>query len=328
MRPLLPLSLVLVACAAPEAAGPPDPLAGAWPIAGRHPDGEAYDGTLRLEVTGPDLFRATWRAPNVSRGVALRVRGPDALVTGYRLRDEVGVGVYVQGERLHGVWSNGRGLGSEDVQVQSGLRPPGEPDGARTALDVAGEWTIDGWDPGADRQGPPSYRSTATVQPRDDGRCSITWLAPSESHGVGLLDGRSGLLVAAYRRAEGVGVIALSREGEGLAGPWTSDDGVGLERWRRTASYEPPMGAARAERRASPITSELTGQATPTIIIINETDAPKLVALDGQPLVTVEPGARAEVELAVGAHGLAVEGGEPMRVTVKAGSAYTLRLTP
>lgn len=87
---------------------------GLYELAGRTPDGEAYDGAVALRGGPGGSWLIVWQVGNARvAGIGLVHGG--VLAVSFEVNNNPGVAAYdVQPDgRLHGTWTTGAGLGSE-----------------------------------------------------------------------------------------------------------------------------------------------------------------------------------------------------------------------
>jgi hypothetical protein len=89
------------------------------------------------------------------------------------------------------------------------------------AQTIGGRYSVEGTNP----NGSP-YRGTATIVPRSDTTCRISWQTGPTANGICMMTGKS--LVASYAMSGGVGLMLYELQPDGsLKGVWTVADQPG-----------------------------------------------------------------------------------------------------
>ncbi len=110
--------------------------------------------------------------------------------------------------------------------------------------DLSGAWELAGWNMGADRAGPPSYRGKILAERKDKDTYVVTWEVNGKvvNRGVGIYDPRTDVFAGAYAirtregSSPGVAVWRISADGKVMDCVGTFMDKVGdvaWEEWRR-----------------------------------------------------------------------------------------------
>jgi hypothetical protein len=178
--------------------------AGAYHATGKTAGGKAYEGDVAIEPLG-QIKAVLWRLNSGDAYKGIGLETASVFGVAYGRSQPFGLVVYrVDGGRLDGRWSltvdNGKGVGREVLQGPAGLN---------------GDYAISA---GANPDGTP-YRGHVEIRPTGK-TYTLRWFTPQPADiGTGVLV--DGVLVVAYGRQPGFGVVAYQRDGDHLHGQWS-----------------------------------------------------------------------------------------------------------
>ena len=204
--PLLPLrGLAYPVRALADEAAPVKIVPGLYKASGRTPAGKAYDGEVEIAPLGK-VLAVLWRLGTGDAYKGIGLESGSVFGVAYSIDKPFGLVIYrIRGGELDGRWSlaaeNGAALGHEVLQGLAGL---------------------DGIYKIADGENPNGTSYTGAVEIKPNGKTyALRWFMPEPTEiGTGILMDQ--VLVVAYGRDPGFGVVAYRRDGNLLRGLWAA----------------------------------------------------------------------------------------------------------
>jgi hypothetical protein len=184
---------------------------GAYHAVGSTAGGKAYEGDVAIQPLG-HVKAVLWRLNTGDAYKGIGLEAGAVFGVAYSSSSAFGLVVYrVDGGRLEGRWSlaaeNGKGVGREVLQGPAGLN---------------GSYVIS---EGENPDGTP-YKGRVEIKPTGK-TYTLRWFTPQAADiGTGILV--DGILVVAYGRGPGFGVVAYQRDGDHLHGQWSGALGKDL----------------------------------------------------------------------------------------------------
>ncbi|HVJ42020.1 MAG TPA: hypothetical protein VM639_11000 [Dongiaceae bacterium] len=176
---------------------------GSYHAAGKTVGGKAYDGDVAIEPLG-HVKAVLWRLNTGDAYKGIGLEAGSVFGVAYGTSKPFGLVVYqVKGGQLDGRWSlaveNGKGVGREVLQGPAGLN---------------GSYQI------SQGENPNGTAYTGRVEIKPTGKTyTLRWFTPQAAEiGTGVLV--DGILVVAYGRDPGFGVVAYQQQGDHLHGQW------------------------------------------------------------------------------------------------------------
>lgn len=188
--------------------------AGTYHAKGQTPQGKAYEGAVAIEPLG-HVKAVLWRLNSGEAYKGIGLESGSVFGVAYGNAKPFGLVIYrVQGGHLDGRWSlavdNGKGVGREVLQGPPGLN---------------GSYEI------SQGENPNGAPYTGRVEIKPTGKTyTLRWFSPAAAEiGTGILV--DDVLVVAYGREPGFGVVAYQQQGDHLHGLWSGTLGqaVGSE---------------------------------------------------------------------------------------------------
>lgn len=184
---------------------------GTYHAAGKTAGGKAYEGDVAIEPLG-HVKAVLWRLNSGDAYKGIGLEAGSVFGVAYGGSRPFGLVVYrVDGGRLDGRWSlavaNGKGVGREVLQGPAGLN---------------GSYVI------SEGENPDGTLYKGHVEITPTGKTyALRWFTPQAADiGTGVLV--DGVLVVAYGREPGFGVVAYQRDGDHLHGLWSGALGKDL----------------------------------------------------------------------------------------------------
>lgn len=184
---------------------------GTYHAVGKTAGGKTYEGDVAIQPLG-HVKAVLWRLNSGDAYKGIGLEAGSVFGVAYGGARPFGLVVYrVDGGRLEGRWSlageNGKGVGREVLQGPPGLN---------------GSYVIT---EGENPDGTP-YKGQVEIKPTGK-TYTLRWFTPQAADiGTGVLI--DGVLVVAYGREPGFGVVAYQREGDHLHGLWSGALGKDL----------------------------------------------------------------------------------------------------
>lgn len=178
---------------------------GLYKATGKTPDGKTYDGDVEIAPLGK-VLAVLWRLGGGDAYKGIGLEAGSVFGVAYGTDKPFGLVIYrIKGGELDGRWSlaaeSGAGIGHEVLQGPSGLD---------------GVYKI------ARGENPNGSSYTGTVEIKPNGKTyALRWFTPEPAEvGTGILVDQ--ILVVAYGRDPGFGVVAYRRDGDQLHGLWAA----------------------------------------------------------------------------------------------------------
>jgi hypothetical protein len=178
---------------------------GLYKAAGKTPAGKTYDGDVEIAPLGK-VLAVLWRLGTGDAYKGIGLESGSVFGVAYSIDRPFGLVIYrIKGGELDGRWSlaaeNGAAIGREILQGPVGLD---------------GVYKI------AQGENPNGTAYTGTVEIKPNGKTyTLRWFTPEPAEvGTGILMDR--MLVVAYGRDPGFGVVAYHRDGDLLRGLWAA----------------------------------------------------------------------------------------------------------